>query len=262
MASHLVTLGIPAIALLLAGAFVYAVFVSAKRAGIPAAARTTQTVLAALGVAVLFAIIAGLGLSGVLGRFELRPPPLVLLMVGTFAWALGVALSPLGRRLAALPLAALVGFQAFRLPLELLMHRAALEGSMPSVMSYGGYNYDIVSGITALGLGLALARGKVPRGVIVAWNALGGALLAVIVTVAVLATPLVRAFGDQQINTWVTAFPSCYITVMVGSALCGHALLARRLLLDASRPEEESWGYGLQATARSAAGTSSPASRR
>jgi hypothetical protein len=34
-----------------------------------------------------------------------------------------------------LPLAALVGFQAFRLPLELVMHEAARAGVMPSLLS-------------------------------------------------------------------------------------------------------------------------------
>ena len=43
-------------------------------------------------------------------------------------------------------LATLVGVQAFRLPLELLMHRAGGLGIMPPELSYGGYNYDIVTG--------------------------------------------------------------------------------------------------------------------
>lgn len=237
MASNLVLFGIPGIALFLAGLFVHAVSVSARRAGLPAAERTKQVVLAGFGAVALLAVVGGLARSGLLARFDLRPPPLMLLMGGTFAWALAVGLSPLGRRLAELPLSALVGFQAFRLPLELVMHRAALEGVMPSVMSYGGYNYDIVSGITAAALGLALYRGSVPRGVIVAWNVLGSVLLAIIVVVAVLATPLVRAFGEGQVNTWVTEFPYSTITVMVGSALTGHVLVARKLLASARSPE-------------------------
>jgi hypothetical protein len=117
----------------------------------------------------------------------------------------------------------------FRLPLELVMHRAAEEGVMPSVMSYGGYNFDIVSGITGGVLGWALARGEVPRGVIVAWNVLGSVLLAVIVTIAFLATPVVRAFGDDQLNTWIAEFPYVWMAVMVGGALLGHVLVARKL---------------------------------
>jgi ethanolamine transporter EutH len=78
-------------------------------------------------------------------------------------------------------------------------------------------------------LGLALSRGHVPRALVVAWNALGALLLAVIVSIAFLATPLVRAFGDTQINTWVTQFPYAWMAMMVASALLGHVLVARKL---------------------------------
>jgi hypothetical protein len=230
MASNVVRLGIPGIALFLAALFVYAVFRSAERAGLPAPERVKQTAFAALGVSGLLAFIALLAISGLLARFDLRPPPLILWLAGTLGAALAVGLSRLGRRMATeLPLVALVGFQAFRLPLELVMHRAATDGVMPSVMSFTGYNFDILSGFSAAVLGIALARGSVPRAVIVAWNLLGSVLLAAIVTIAVLATPIVHFFGDQQLNLWVTRFPYCWIAVMVASALLGHVLVLRRL---------------------------------
>jgi hypothetical protein len=230
MASDLVRLGIPGIALVLALLFVGGVYVAERRAFDGSRARR-HALFAALGIGGFMAFIAALALSGLLGRFDVRPPPLMLWMVGTLGGALAVGLSPLGRRLATgLPLVALVGFQAFRLPLELVMHRAAVEGVMPSVMSFGGYNFDIVSGATALVLALWLARGSVARSVVVAWNVLGSLLLAVIVTIAFLATPLVRAFGDAQVNVWITRFPYVWMAIMVSAALLGHVLLARRLL--------------------------------
>jgi len=230
MASELVRLGIPGIALLLALVFVAGVHAAERRVFDAARARR-HALFAALGIGGFMAFVAVLALSGLLGRFDLRPPPLMLWMVGTLGGALAVGLSPLGKRMATgLPLVALVGFQAFRLPLELVMHRAAVEGVMPSIMSFGGYNFDIVSGATALVLALLLARGQVPRGVVVAWNVLGSLLLATIVTIAFLATPLVRAFGEGQINAWITQFPYSWMAIMVSAALLGHVLLARRLL--------------------------------
>ena len=231
MASNLVRFGIPGIALLLAALFVFAVFRSAERAGLPPRERVKQAGLAALGVTGFMAFIAALALSGLLGRFDLRPPPLVLWMVGTLVSALAVGFSRLGRRLAEqLPLVALVGFQAFRLPLELVMHRAATDGVMPRVMSFGGYNFDIVSGTLAALLGVALARGlAVPRSVLVLWNVVGLTLLGVIVTIALLATPVFHVFGEKELNIWVTQFPYCWMAVMVSSALLGHVLLLRRL---------------------------------
>src|SRR4029078_8581389 len=76
-----------------------------------------------------------------------------------------------GRRVAdMLPFVALIGFQAFRLPLELVMHRAAVAGIMPNVMSYSGYQFQIVSGATALPLALYAWRRPLPRPVIMLWN--------------------------------------------------------------------------------------------
>lgn len=228
--SSLVQLGIPTIALILAALFVWGVAHTSKQAELAPGAWRRHALYALLGVTAFMGGIALLALSGALARFDLKPPPMILWMTATLGSALGVGLSKAGRRLAeGLPFAALVGFQAFRLPLELVMHRAASEGVMPTVMSYSGYNFDIVSGSLALALGIALARGNVPRGFLVVFNAVGLLLLTVIVVIAFLATPLVRAFGDDQLNVWITRFPYAWMSVMVASALLGHVLLLRKL---------------------------------
>lgn len=235
MESTLVLLGIPAIALALASLFVVAVFVAEGRDGAAPDVRRRRTAFAALGMVAWLVLVAALALSGALGRFDVKPPPMMVWFAATFALPIGVALSPLGRRLAiALPFGALVGFQAFRLPLELVMHRAATDGLMPNVMTYTGYNFDILSGITALALGVGFSLGNVPRVLVVAWNVLGSCLLAVIVGVAVAATPLFKAFGEDQVNVWVTRFPYAWMSVMVGGALFGHLLVWKKLA--ATRP--------------------------
>jgi hypothetical protein len=129
-----------------------------------------------------------------------------------------------------LPLWVLVGFQVFRLPLELLMHRAYVEGVMPVQMSYSGQNYDILTGISAAFLGVWLARAQVPRWVVGLWNVLGFALLVNIVAIAVVSTPLFRWFGDEHVNTFVTYPPFVWLpTVLVVAALMGHILVWRKL---------------------------------
>jgi hypothetical protein len=91
-----------------------------------------------------------------------------------------------------IPLWALVGAQAFRLPLE-----------------------------------LASGRG---RSLVAWWNALGLALLANVVTVAVLSTPTFRYFGDEPLNTWVTFVPFVWLpAVMVLAAFAGHLVIFRAL---------------------------------
>jgi hypothetical protein len=234
MESNLVRFGIPAIAVALSASFVLAVWFT--ESGSSSGVRRRRTLVSALAMLAWLAGVLALALSGLLGRFDLRPPPMALWFAATLLVPLAVALSPFGRRLAlALPFTALVGFQAFRLPLELFMHRAAEDGLMPRVMSYSGYNFDIVTGATALVLGVTLSRTNVPRALVAAWNALGLVLLAVIGSVAFAASPIFQAFGPDNVNVWVTRFPYSSMSIMVGAALFGHLLVLRKLLATRTR---------------------------
>src|SRR5690349_13274466 len=69
-----------------------------------------------------------LAARGVLSRFFSTPPPFLLTVLASVIAAAALGLSPFGRRMALrLPLAIMIGVQAFRLPLELVMHRAVAE---------------------------------------------------------------------------------------------------------------------------------------
>ena len=196
MASPMVSLGIPGIALLLAAGFVFAVWHVE-----PGASRARNTALAALGVVLWLGGMAALAVSGVLARFDLRPPPMMAWFLSIFVLAFVVARSELGKRLAlGLPLWILVGFQAFRLPLELVMHQAAEEGIMPSVMSYSGYNFDILSGSSALLLFPFVRNGSAPLWLVKAWNVLGLTLLAIIASVAGAASPVFRRTRERPVK--------------------------------------------------------------
>ena len=184
--------------------------------------------MAVLAWLLITAIVAA---SGVLRRFDATPPPFALLALAVGVVGIAVPCSSLGTLLVrGLPLWALVGVQVFRFPLELLMHRAYVEGLMPVQMSYSGQNYDIVSGITAGALALWLGRGRAPRWVVATWSVLGFLLLVNIVTVAVVSTPLFRWFGSERLNTFVTYPPFVWLpAVLVVGALIGHILVWRWL---------------------------------
>ncbi len=179
-------------------------------------------------------LTAALARAGALARFDVAPPPMAVLVLTVLVVGVGVGVSRVGGRLAqSVPLATLVGLQAFRLPLELVMHRAAVLGIMPEALSYSGYNFDIVTGASALGLWLAMRAGlRVPRAGLWVWNAWGLWCLAVITAVAVGSSPLVRAFGSEprHLNTWVLFFPYVWLpTVLVVIALAGHVVVTRAL---------------------------------
>jgi len=236
-ASAELTAGFAALALMVAAALPVLLFRAARAAGeVDAAKRGLRAaVLTALWLAATFAA----GASGRL-RFDTLPPTMVVLMAISWAMALRVGLSATGARLAeGTPLALLVGVQGFRLPLELLMHRAAGEGLMPVQMSFSGRNFDIVTGTTALLLGAALAawRGRVPPRLVAAWNVMGALLLANVLVVALLSAPTpLRVFMNEPANTWIAHAPWVWLpAVFVPAAIAGHVLVFRRLRLEARR---------------------------
>lgn len=164
--------------------------------------------------------------------FETRPPTMLFIFAGVLSLAFGAGFSRFGRQLAAgLPLAALVGFQAFRSPLELLLHEAYREGLMPVQMSYTGRNFDIVTGITAAVLGLWLWKRPLPKWMVQAWNVMGILLLANILTVAFLSTPLpIRRFFNEPANVWIKDAPYVWLpAVFVLLAIMGHVVITRKL---------------------------------
>ncbi len=187
----------------------------------------------ALGGWSWMALTGTIAASGALTHWERLPPPMVPLALLSMGGAVALSRSATGACLAkGLPLAALVGFQAFRFPLELLMHQAAAEGTMPAQMSFGagGCNYDVLTGLSAIVVSVLAAQGKASRTLLHVWNYMGLALLAAIVVVAVISTPTFAAFGPTRLNTWIAYFPFVLlITVMVPAALLGHLLVLRRL---------------------------------
>jgi hypothetical protein len=188
----------------------------------------------AVGAIVVMGASAAAAWSGLLSRFDFFPPPMAVMIVAVFATAFALGLSRLGTDAAdGVPLAALIGLQSFRLPLELVMHRAGTLGIMPVQLSYSGYNFDIVTGLGAALLYAALrSNARVPKAVVWAWNLWGFWCLAVIAVIAVTTSPVVRLFGDdpRNLNTWVLFFPYVWLpVVLVTVALAGHIIIAKAL---------------------------------
>lgn len=186
--------------------------------------------IAAVAVTAWMAAFLAIADSAVLLRTDLTPPPFFGMVVVIFVVAIGLARSRLGAALAGLPVAALVGIHAFRLPLELVMHQGGRDGIVPTALTFAGYNFDIVTGVTAIVVAGLAAAGRAPRRLLLAWNILGTALLAVIAVIAIATAPAIRALGDDQVNTWVGTVPYVWVpSVLVVSALAGHLVIFRKL---------------------------------
>lgn len=186
------------------------------------------TALALLAWLVVTAAISGSGVLEAPGT----PPRAMFFFVGTNLAAVIFAFSPAGTRLAAgLPVAALVGFHAFRLPLELVLHQWYAEGVLPVQMTYAGHNFDIVTGTLALGVGIALWRGGTSWWLVLAFNLVGFALLVTVASIALLSSPIpLRTYMNEPPVLLVFHAPYGWIVPMcVAPALAGHLVLFRWL---------------------------------
>jgi hypothetical protein len=214
---------------------VAAFFVAALLKTAPAASgEVGSSGRALVAVVLLVSLVAPGALAGLgmLDRYDPLPAPGLIVVLVVSITTVVLAFSSAGGRVASgIPLAVLVGFQVFRVPLEVLLHRLHLEGVIPVEMTYAGRNFDVVSGLTAAVVAVLISTGRGSRMLVLAWNVLGLALLANIVTVAVLATPTpFQVFDDGPPNRLPSMLPYIWLpTVLVQAALLGHLLVFRAL---------------------------------
>lgn len=191
------------------------------------------------GVLVWLGVPAVLALRGVLADFEGVPPNLMRLVLPMPLLVLVFSCSRWGKWAAErLPLTLLVGVQAFRLPLEVVLYYLGQHGAISQEMTLAGYNFDIVSGAFALVLWVLLHKQAAPTGLIWAFNVVGTALLVTVVTIAILGLP--APFGwFQPPNTVVAYYPWIWLpTFLVQLALVSHLLVFRKLLLPTPPPRK------------------------
>lgn len=226
----IVTLGIPTLGVITFALIAYAIHRVSDDGG-------RYARLFAIGASAWLAFTGALAAAGFFARFDSMPPRFLIVFLPTVLAPLWLTRSRVGELLAdRAPLAWLIGFHAFRVPLELVMHEAAASGTMPPQMTYTGLNFDIVTGGTAIAVALLAAFGAAPRWLVAAWNLLGSLLLLNIMTIAVASLPMFRAFGADaaHVNSWVAYFPFVWLPAsLVASALFGHAVLWRKLVRDA-----------------------------
>lgn len=209
--------------------FVWGIAAAWRRTG-----ASTNAAVAAVRAAGFVLIWMGTTLSladrGMFLNWDATPPPFALLVVALVALALAIAFGPAGARLAHLPLWTLVAVQAFRLPLEISMHALVSRGIMPEQMSYGGRNFDVLTGASAIVVAALVAAGVAGRKTVMVWNVAGLVLLVNIVAVAILSTPRLAMFGPDRLNVFVFYPPFIWLpAVLVLAALAGHLIIFRAL---------------------------------
>jgi hypothetical protein len=209
--------------------FVWGTAAAWRRAGQAASAGRAATAAAA-GALIWMGVTLALADGGTFLNWDSTPPPFALLVVAILALGAAIAFSPLGARLAHLPLWTLVAVQAFRLPLEIAMHALVGRGIMPGQMTYTGRNFDVLTGATAVVVAGLVAAGVGGRKLVAAWNVGGLLLLTNILVVAILSTPKFAAFGPDRLNVFVFYPPFVWLpAVLVLAAWAGHLIVFRAL---------------------------------
>jgi len=175
---------------------------------------------------------AELAARGWLGQWDARPPHFFALMLPTGLATVALAASPFGARLAERSVwPALLGCQVFRLGVEIVLATLAERVVAPAQMTWHGGNFDVLTGLSAPLVAWLAARGRIGRGAILVWNLAGLALLANVVTIAILSTPTpLRVFTYEPANTFVAHWPWVWLPAfLVPAALFGHLLAFRKL---------------------------------
>jgi hypothetical protein len=121
-ASQLLTGSFIAMACALAVLLVVGVHVAGRRLGEPPRTTRWWTTMTAVSAGVWLGVTWAAAETGHLSRLDLRPPPFMALPVAIALLGALMAFTRFGTRLVdGLPVSALIAFQAFRFPLELLM---------------------------------------------------------------------------------------------------------------------------------------------
>jgi hypothetical protein len=187
-----------------------------------------------IGLVLWLAVQFMLAKKGLLADFSTMPSPFMkVLFASTMVTVMLSAVSPLGKRLAkGLSLYTLFGFQVFRIAVEILLmllHKAEVA---PVQMTLEGRNFDIVTGLLALGALLFFNKKKVSKSTYLVLNLIGLGLVINVVIVGFLSLPTpFQVFMND--NTWITHAPFVWLpTFLVQVALTGHILSFRKLLME------------------------------
>ena len=125
----------------------------------------------------------------------------------------------------------LLALHGLRLPVELVLHQLYLQGLIPQIMTYDGWNFDILIGITALLLLIyrQFARSDFSDRFYRCWNVAGVLFLANIVIIAILSAPSpVQQLAFGQPNVAILKFPFTFLpAIVVPIVLLGHLLFLK-----------------------------------
>jgi hypothetical protein len=132
---------------------------------------------------------------------------------------------------AAIPLWLILGFESFRIGVELLVHRLWEDGLVPKLLTYEGGNVDLFVGLSAPIIAWVATKGRLGLRLALGWNVLGLLALANVSVRAVLSTPGPLKLISTEVPTVAMGFfPYNFIPgFFVPLAIMAHVLAIRAI---------------------------------
>ncbi len=175
-----------------------------------------------------------IGLSGFYQNTQTIPPRFSLTLLPAIAFIIMLFFTRKGQVfLSSLSILKLTAIHIVRIPVEICLFYLFISRLIPQIMTFEGYNFDILSGISAIVIYYMVYINKINRTLLLVWNILCLLLLINIVTIAILSVPTsFQSFGFNQPNTAITYFPFIWLpSVIVPLVLLSHLATIRQLLL-------------------------------
>jgi len=144
--------------------------------------------------------------------------PAIFFILAIFIFARKTFIEPL-------PLKTLTVLSIIRIPVELVIFWLFQNKLMPQIMTFEGWNFDILSGISAPIIAwFAFRGGKINRPILIIWNIAALILLFVIVSIAIFSLPTpIQKLAFEQPNYAVLYFPFIWLpTIVVPIVLFSH----------------------------------------
>ncbi len=162
------------------------------------------------------------------------PPRFIFLLGPAVVFILALLTSKKGKEyLDNLSLQKLTIIHTIRIPIEITLYFIFLQGLIPSIMTFEGWNFDVLSGLTSpIVYYLIYVSKSASKRVLLIWNFICLGLLTNIVSIAILSakTPFQLLAFDQP-NVGVTFFPYVLLpSVVVPIVLVSHLASIRQLL--------------------------------
>ena len=169
----------------------YLIVVAGAAAIVAKTKLTPRASLVTIAVLVAWLAFAGwLGAAGIVGQYDQLPPGMAYLVIPVVFTLLVLTLTAPGALLTPrIPLWLLLGFQVFRVGVELELHHLWSLGLAPRLLTLEGGNVELVVALSAPVAAWLVSRGPVGRRLAWFWNLAGILSLGNVVIRAVLSAP-------------------------------------------------------------------------